>query len=303
MKVLPFTLLMPDGKSMMTERVVLPHFYQHMHRHSEYQITWVEQGEGTLLVGNKMHSFRAGDVFLIGTNVPHVFKSNHEYFKADGHHQIMACSLYLNLSGKLSGLFNLPEMDRLSSFLKNSKEGFQVPDQYADEIATILLSLHESSGVEVVIKLISLLVRLKEVSGFALPLCSHVYASDLSRNEDVKFDNIIHYIMDNYNNHITLDDVANEAYMTPQAFCRYFKKRTGNTFVTFLNEIRINDACKSLLTGKHKDSISGVAYQVGFNSLTNFNRAFKSVIGQSPKAYINAYHHVSQVRSSDCLTI
>lgn len=303
MKVLPFTLLMPDGKSMMTERVVLPHFYQNMHRHSEYQITWVEQGEGTLLVGNKMHPFRAGDVFLIGTNVPHVFKSNHEYFNTVGHHQIMACSLYLNLSGKLSGLFNLPEMDRLSSFLNNSKEGFQVPNQYADEIATILLSVHESSGVEVVIKLISLLVRLKEISSFALPLCSNVYASDLSRNEDVKFDNIINYIMDNYNNHITLVDVANEAYMTPQAFCRYFKKRTGNTFVTFLNEIRINDACKSLLTGKYKDSISGVAYQVGFNSLTNFNRAFKSVIGQSPKAYINAYYHVSQVRSSDCLTI
>jgi AraC-like DNA-binding protein len=297
MKVLPFTLLIPDGKSMLSERVELPHFYQHMHHHNEYEIIWVEQGEGTLLVGNNMHSFRSGDIFLIGANVPHVFKSNPEYFTMKDRFKVKACSLYFNLSGILSGLFQLPEMHVLRSFLNQNKQGFQIPGRYTVEIANLMLQLHNASGVDVLLQLLSLLNQLKEMSPHLLPLSTDVYSSDLNANEGVRFDAIINYIMQNFNSQITLEDVAHEAHMTPQAFCRYFKKHTGNTFVTFLNEIRINDACKSLLTGKHKDRISGVAYQVGFNSLTNFNRAFKSVVGQSPKAYINAYHHVSKVSS------
>lgn len=295
MKVLPFTLLIPDGKSLLSERVELPYFYQHMHRHNEYEITWVEQGEGTLLIGNKMHNFSAGDIFLIGANVPHVFKSNAEYFDAQDQLTIKSCTIYFNLSGVLAGLFELPEMFGLHSFLNQNKQGFQVPDSHRDEIACMMVALHESNGVEVLLKLISLLSSLKDISSTLIPLSTDVYSSIVAGNEGVRFDSIVAYIMRNYNNQITLEDVANEAHMTPQAFCRYFKKHTGNTFVTFLNEIRINDACKSLLTGKHKDRISGVAYQVGFNSLTNFNRAFKSVVGQSPKAYINAYHHVRKI--------
>lgn len=295
MKVLPFTLLIPDGKSMLSERAELPHFYQHMHRHNEYEITWVEQGEGTLLVGNNMHTFRAGDIFMIGANMPHVFKSNPEYFNKEDHPSIKAYSLYFDLSGGLSGLFQLPEMHVLYSFLNQHRQGFQIPADQTDEIAVMMISLHESSGVEVLVKLLALLNRLKEIPHRVLPLSSDVYTSVLRGNEGVRFDAIVTYIMRNFNSQITLEDVANEAHMTPQAFCRYFKKHTGNTFVTFLNEIRINDACKSLLKGKHKDRISGVAYEVGFNSLTNFNRAFKNVVGQSPKAYINAYLHISKV--------
>jgi AraC-like DNA-binding protein len=76
--------------------------------------------------------------------------------------------------------------------------------------------------------------------------------------------------------------------MTPQAFCRYFKKHTGHTFVTFLNEMRINEACKKLANGRC-DSISNVAYTSGFNSITNFNRVFKSVTGNSPREYLESY--------------
>jgi AraC-like DNA-binding protein len=76
--------------------------------------------------------------------------------------------------------------------------------------------------------------------------------------------------------------------MTPQAFCRFFKKRTRHTFVSFLNEVRINEACKKLTEGGF-DSISTVAYTCGFNSITNFNRVFKAVLGKSPSEYVESY--------------
>lgn len=76
--------------------------------------------------------------------------------------------------------------------------------------------------------------------------------------------------------------------MTPESFCRYFKKHTGHTFISFLNEIRINEACKKLTAHKF-ESISTVAYKCGFKSITNFNRVFKCVIGISPREYLDNY--------------
>ena len=94
--------------------------------------------------------------------------------------------------------------------------------------------------------------------------------------------------MQHYASPITLEDVAKQAHMTPQAFCRYFKKHTRHTFVSFLSEVRINEACKKLTDGAY-DSIAGVAYNCGFNSITNFNRVFKSVTSRSPSEYVNSF--------------
>jgi AraC-like DNA-binding protein len=295
MKVLPFTLLVPDDKSVISEHIELPFFYQYLHRHDEWQITWVQKGEGTLIAGNNMHSFRAGDIFLIGANLPHLFKSNPEYFVADNSKTIRACSLYFNPSGILGGLFNLPEMKMLNSFLKNNKHGFRIPGNYNKEISSKIFDVHRASGTDVLFNLLKLLNTLQGINEEVEPLCSNVYSSDISENEGIRLSNIINYIMRNYNNQIALEDIANTAYMTPQAFCRYFKKHTGHTFVSFLNEVRINDACKSLIAGKKMDCISGVAYKAGFNSITNFNRVFKNIIGQSPRAYVDAYNNVSKV--------
>jgi AraC-like DNA-binding protein len=95
--------------------------------------------------------------------------------------------------------------------------------------------------------------------------------------------------MRNYAEAITLDDVAKAAFMTSESFCRYFKKHTGNTFVTFLNEIRINEACK-ILTANKFENISSAAYKCGFKSITNFNRVFRSVTGSSPREYMESYN-------------
>ncbi len=75
--------------------------------------------------------------------------------------------------------------------------------------------------------------------------------------------------------------------MTPQAFCRYFKKHTRLTFIAFVNEVRINEACKKLVSGKF-DSVAAVALDCGYSNITNFNRVFKSVTKQSPSSYIRS---------------
>lgn len=294
MKVLPFTMLVPKDRSVISEVVELPHFYQYLHRHIEWQITWVQQGSGTLIAGNNMHPFVAGDIFLIGPNLPHLFKSNPEYFGGNSELTIKACSLYFNPSGVLAALFDLPEMVAGRSFLQQHKHGFKIPSVDKKQIAAAMLAICNASGKEVLFGLMKFLDTLQAIKGAVQPLCSAIYSSDISETEGRKLSDTLNFIMSNYNNQITLEDVANAAYMTPQAFCRYFKKHTGHTFISFLNEVRINDACKSLLYGNNSDCISGAAYKAGFNSITNFNRVFKSIIGKSPKLYIETYHNLSK---------
>src|SRR3954469_190311 len=108
MKVLQFTIPVPHDRSIIAEKVCLPYHYPYLHRHKEAQITWIQQGEGTLIAGNNMHDYKAGDIFLIGANLPHLFKSNPEYFKPDSTLSIKAFTLFFNPDGILAALFNLP---------------------------------------------------------------------------------------------------------------------------------------------------------------------------------------------------
>ena len=289
MKVSSFTLLVPDNKSVIAEQIKLPHFYQYLHRHDEWQLTWVERGEGTLIAGNNMHAFNAGDVFLIGAKLPHHFKCNPEYYMSDESKFIKASSIYFNPKGALSGMFSLPELKRASLFLEKFKHGFKVPRHHTLMVVDKMKRVCRSDDMDTLFSFLKLMEVLQSLKDDVEPLCSDVYSSNVSENEGMRLSKILSYIMDNYNTQITLEDIARKAYMTPHAFCRYFKKHTGHTFISFLNEVRINDACKSLISGQKADCISGVAYKAGFNSITNFNRVFKNIIGQSPKAYLDRY--------------
>ena len=81
MKVLPFTIPVPHDHTIIVQEEVLPHFYTFLHRHAEAQITCIQKGEGTLLAGNNMHTFRNGEIYLLGPNLPHLFKSDPAYFQ------------------------------------------------------------------------------------------------------------------------------------------------------------------------------------------------------------------------------
>lgn len=295
MKVHPFTMLVPYDKSAITERITTNYFYQFLHRHDEWQLTWVEEGEGTLIAGNSMHDFAKDDIFLLGANLPHLFKSNPEYFDKESTKSITACSVYFNPNGLLRPLFSLPEMNNINNFFKEHQHGFKVPKQNAQPIKDALLKMHYAEGAEAISNFLVLLQAILNIDSAIEPICSPMFSSKISENEGIRLSKIINYITENYQTQITLEDVASFAYMTPQAFCRYFKKHTKHTFVSFLNEVRINDACKQLTNDKTQRSMVDIAYASGFSSITNFNRVFKSVTGKSPKAYIDAFKNVSRV--------
>lgn len=91
------------------------------------------------------------------------------------------------------------------------------------------------------------------------------------------------YINENYTEDICLDDVAKHSHVSMFYLCKLFKSTTGITFSEYLCRKRIEEAKERLLDLHAR--ISEVAYQVGFQSLTHFNRVFKRIVGHSPSVY------------------
>jgi AraC-like DNA-binding protein len=151
-----------------------------------------------------------------------------------------------------------------------------------------MVDIQSATGPDQLIHFLQLLRTLQAIPIKPEPLSASGISHGITESEGIRISNIYNYILQHYSEAITLDDVAREACMTPQAFCRYFKKHTGYTFISFLNEMRINEACKKL-TGNKYESISVVAYKCGFTSITNFNRVFKCVMGNSPRGYLDSY--------------
>lgn len=289
MKVLPFTIPVPHDRTIIVQEEVLPHFYTYLHRHAEVQLTWIKKGEGTLIAGNSMHVFKVGEVYLLGSNLPHLFKSSPDYFLEDNDKVVNTVTIFFNPSGKLAALFELPEMKALQAFIVQTQNGFKVPDEQYAGISTKIASIQQANGAEQFSLFLQLLNQLSMTENLQ-PLSSGNYNYPMTDPEGMRIAAVYNYIMQNYSSPLMLDDVARQAHLTPNAFCRYFKKHTRHTFVHFVNKIRVNEACKLLVSGS-PDSIASIAYSCGFNSITNFNHVFKSIAGKSPRDYISEYAH------------
>jgi len=286
MKTLQFNVPIMQGQSLTVQEDILETFYPHLHRHQEAQLMWIVKGRGILIVEDTLHPFKENDIFFLGANQPHVFKSSSQ----DGFsNESRSISIFFDPNGKLKFLFSLEEFESLNQFIYNNSCGFKIPEEYFEQISERVLQLKSSDQMDKLMHFFYLLRSLASISKETDPLCAERAEVILDPIHSSNRINVIcNYIKENHKHDLSLEEVADYANLTPQAFCRYFKKHCGVTFVTYLNRIRVKEVC-SQLTEDHLDSVSFVAYSCGFNSITNFNRVFKQIIGCNPKEYVQQY--------------
>lgn len=285
MEVIPFTLPGSHERTINVVEYEGPHFYRHLHRHKEYQLMWIIEGTGSLIIDHIIHPFRDGDMFLIGPNQPHVFKSDERYFEEDGQYTVKGLGLFFSAEEKFGKILELPELQSLQTFIGEYTNGFMLPSPYVAEVGEIMIRLLDNRGPEKFSHLFALLNRLQVLEQYVKPLSTRTNKPVYSEEKANRIQRIYDYLLEHYQEEIPLGKVAREANLTPPAFCRYFKKHTGKTFVSFLNELRINEACKRLIAPDTEIQISEIAYKCGFNSVTNFNRVFKRVKKVSPSVF------------------
>ena len=274
--------------SIVIEEDVLPYFYNYFHRHGEMQITLIVKGEGNLIIDNYTQRFSAGEVYFIAANQPHIFQSDPSYFEDTIENKVHAIHLYFDSETLLSSFVSLPELGQIMHFIENVNYGIQIPQENSAEVIAVVQKMVTLSGVPRLLKFIELLhylsIDLKEFKS----LSSGNSRKVIGGKESLRMDKIYKFTLSNYAKDISLDMVAEICHMTPQAFCKYFKKHTSKTYITFLHEIRINAACDKIIKGEI-DGISSVAFATGFNSAINFNKVFKKFTGVAPRDYLKKY--------------
>lgn len=287
MKALQFTIPVMANKTIITKEEFLPYFYPHLHRHNEVQLTWIIKGEGTLVANNNMHHFEENEIYWISANQPHLFKSDDNCFTETKNSNVHTLTIFFNTASQLGSFFDIPEVTHLKEFIAKQNCGFKIPAEMVKALSEKMLQVQQNAGVEQFLYFLDMLKIIASIEKTE-SLSPEVMPTQFKEDEGIRIANIFNYVMQNYTQQITLEEVSRLAYMTPQAFCRYFKKHTHHTLVSFVNQVRINEACKKLVEHKY-ESIASVAYTTGFNSITNFNRVFKSVTKKSPKEYIDSY--------------
>lgn len=284
MKPIQYRVPVPKDRTVFIQEDLLDKFYPYMHCHEEYQLIWIKAGAGQLLVDDNVHYFEKDDIFLLGSNQAHVFKND----LLQGY--VQSTSIFFSLKGTLSKILNVPELSMLLDFIDKNGRGFKVPKIHLAQVSRRIESLKNSDSLGQLVSFFYLLKSLNRLS-FKLKPLSGVANVDFGAGGSFRITTLCDFLNNNYKENIGLNEIAGKANLTPQAFCRYFKKSTGKTFVSYLNELRVREACR-LLGGVDYDCISRVAYNSGFNSVTNFNRVFRSILGISPKMYIANYKNL-----------
>ena len=276
MKVLPFKIPKAQNIGLIYQEDKAQYFYNKLHQHEDIQLCTIIKGEGTLIVGDTINDYKTGDVLIIGSDLPHVFKSDATHIK-----ESFMVSLFFTKHSFGKDFFSLDDFKELTSFFKKSMSGFKLLSNQ-QKVQERFLSLQNATNLERFIGLFDIL-RLIEKSKNKT-LADFVYPKKYSDNEGKRMREVMDFTIHHYDKNINLNEIASRANMTPNAFCRYFKQRTNKTYIQFLNELRLEHASKLLLSNEDL-SISEIAEKSGFNNISNFNRQFKVVKKLSPTAF------------------
>ena len=115
------------------------------------------------------------------------------------------------------------------------------------------------------------------------PIAGVGYSHAYNPTDADRMNRVHAYVMANFKREIRLSEAAALAHMSDSAFCRYFKAHANKTFSAFVSEIRIGYACK--LLAQTRLSITQIAYDCGFTTLSNFNRQFRQLTHDTPLHY------------------
>ena len=278
MKVLLFKIPKSENNALIYQEDIEFIFYDKLHQHDEIQISFIEKGTGTLLVGDTISSFAENNIFILGSNLPHAFKSD-----KNGTEKSKMLTLFFTETSFGESFFKLNELAEINYLFSKSLQGLNLKSN-RPEIIKNFLKLKKASKLERFILFLEILKMVSEATSH--PLSTFVDTKKYSDTEGKRMRNVFDFTIENANQKISLDHISNVANMTKNSFCKYFKKRTNKTFVSFLTELRIENACK-LLKSNQDVSINEIAYKVGFNNISNFNRKFKQVKKTTPISYRN----------------
>ncbi len=258
-----------------------------VHFHPEYELNFIEKGKGVRrIVGDSMEEIDELELVLVGPNLFHGWEQ-HECTRKNMHE--ITIQFHNDLFDR--AFLNRKIMKPIKDMFERSSHGILFSEPDIQSVIPRILKVSKLEGIDYFLELFSILYDLANSRNQRLLSTTTIYMESFENSDKLKL--LYDFVQENYAVKITLDEVSELMNMSSVSFNRFIKKRTGKTFVEYVNDVRIGYASRWLI---EKDlSISEIAFLCGFNSIANFNRVFKKNKGRTPTKYRNDFSGIKRV--------
>ena len=253
--------------------------YFFWHYHPEYELVYVEAATGIRHVGQHISSYMESDLVLIGPNIPHL---NFDYGLKTEYRQVVV-QLKEHFLG--DAFQETPELESIEKLFARAYLGLSFTGGTKKKVAEKLKQMQRLNHFGQLLCLLEIF-QLLATSDEVTELNDQDTSVKLFLNDKIRMGTIYQYIHAHYNHTPDVNEVASKVHLSTAAFCRYFKKQTKMTFTDFVNQYRIAQSRTLLLQDK---SVSEACYEVGFESLSYFNKLFKRIEGKNPSEFKKRY--------------
>lgn len=271
-------ILVPYKSTFITRKLKMDQKANKIHSHKNFELNLILSGEGRRIVGNHISSYTKGDLVLLGPNLYHCW----EVQKTEEEQDAECIVTHFSENIINSDFFNIPELENVVLLLKNAENGIFYKGKKAEKVAASLGKMVHLSGLELYIELLkvfNLLLQIEDCEYLALPSSQpHIHEKDTNQ-----INMIYEYVFKNIQEGIRLKEVSDLVCMEPGSFCRYFKKKTNQTFMDYVKNVRIGIAAK--LLAETDKQITQICFECGYNNLANFNHYFKDIMKKTPSEY------------------
>jgi len=270
------------------------YFYNPLHYHPELELTLIVKSYGQRKVGDSIENFHEGDLVLVGSNLPHVWKNDDLFLdeKANKKAQAICVKFLPDFAGK--EFLNRPEMSGIKMLIEEKAPfGVKLLGTLKEKVTQVMLKFPDMDESERFIQLLHVLNLIARSHEYDL-LASLSYKNESEKNSH-RINVVLDYIVQHYQEDLDLEKIAGLINMNKNAFCRFFKKGTRKSLFQVINEVRIGKA-KQLLTETDLNVLQ-ISFACGFNNISNFNKAFKKSMGVSPLIYKKRVRQFNQVNT------
>ncbi|MFN5423320.1 MAG: AraC family transcriptional regulator [bacterium] len=269
------------SESFKTWKNANPYVHNPFHYHPEIEITHIINGKGVLVIGDKAIPYNKDELILIAPNIPHEWRSERNEIP-DNHTQSISIHFEKYFTGKL--FYEIPETIYIKQLIEQAEVSIRIIDKKVkNTIKEYMRLLLDAKGIDRISLLLKILNSISTCNTIEVIYGGGALKSR-TEEQNSRINKVFRYVIDNFKHTITIDDAAKEANLTNTSFCRFFKQRTRKSFIQYVNEVRVEYACKLLIGGV--DTINQVAHKSGFENISNFNTQFKKIVHKTPREFI-----------------
>lgn len=254
-----------------------------LHCHEEFELNFIENAKGAQrVIGDHIEEIDDIELVLVGPNLQHAWFTHKCKDK-----EIREITIQFHKDLFDDKFLRRNQLNFIRTMFEKSVRGILFSRDTTQQVAPRIIELNRKHGFDSVLELMSILHDLSTSRNMRTLSDSSFNTAEQFNYNSRRIERTFEYMNQNFDKSITLAEVSKLANMSEVAFSRFFKQRSGNTFIDSLTEIRLGHASRMLIDTTQ--SVAEIAYHCGFNNISNFNRIFRKKKSCTPREFRESF--------------